>query len=89
MYYVYILQSVVNLSYYKGSTDNLQRRFSEHNSGKEKSTSRYKPWKLAWYTSKPTRLEALLLEKKLKNLTATKKIEAFIEKYASGGPDAA
>lgn len=88
MYYVYILQSELNSSFYKGSTDNVERRLKEHNSGKEKSTSRYKPWKLVWYTSKNSRAEAYELERKLKNITATKKIIAFIEKYG-GGPDAA
>jgi len=89
MYFIYILQSEFNGSFYKGSTDDLERRFNEHNSGKEKSTSRYKPWKLVWYAAKPTRSEAVVLENKLKNMTARKKIEAFIKKYPNGGPDAA
>ncbi|MBA3665526.1 MAG: GIY-YIG nuclease family protein [Bacteroidetes bacterium] len=66
-YFVYILQSDLNNSYYKGQTNNLEQRLLEHNSGKEKSTSRYKPWKLVWYCKKETRAEALSLEKKLKD----------------------
>ncbi|HEY5826314.1 MAG TPA: GIY-YIG nuclease family protein [Cyclobacteriaceae bacterium] len=79
-YYVYILQSQFNDSFYKGSTDNLFRRFKEHNDGKEKSTCRYVPWDLVWYTEKATRPEALILEKKLKNLSVKRTIE-FISKY--------
>ncbi|HLC83845.1 MAG TPA: GIY-YIG nuclease family protein, partial [Bacteroidia bacterium] len=45
MYYVYILQSELNDSFYKGCTNDLERRLIEHNSGKEKSTKRYLPWK--------------------------------------------
>jgi putative endonuclease len=68
----------------------LLRRFGEHNDEKEKSTSRYCPWNLVWYTAKPNRSEAIILEKKLKNLSVKKTIE-FIEKYPvpSGGPDVA
>ena len=81
MYFVYILQSEKNLSYYKGSTNNLERRLLEHNSGTERSTARYLPWKLIWNCSKPTRAEAQELEKKLKNITSRIKLEKFIEKY--------
>jgi len=69
-FFVYILQSQVNDSFYKGSTNDLVRRFAEHNDGKEMSTSRFLPWTLVWYTSKPNRSEAMILEKKLKNLSA-------------------
>ena len=33
-FFVYILQSQTNLSFYKGTTDDLERRLSEHNAGK-------------------------------------------------------
>ncbi|MBS1506998.1 MAG: GIY-YIG nuclease family protein [Bacteroidetes bacterium] len=79
-YFVYILQSQVNNSFYKGSTNDLQRRLFEHNAGKEKSTRRYLPWKLVWFTSKPNRSEATILERKLKNLSVERTIE-FINKY--------
>jgi putative endonuclease len=82
MFYVYILQSEVNGAYYKGFTSDIRRRLSEHNSGKEKSTSRYVPWQLVWYAEKPTREEAMLLEKKLKNITSKEKLKTFIKKYS-------
>jgi hypothetical protein len=37
-FYVYILQSTANDSFYKGSTNNLLRRFKEHNSGMDFAT---------------------------------------------------
>lgn len=79
-FFVYILQSQLNNSFYKGSTNDLQRRLFEHNAGKEKSTSRYLPWDLVWFTAKPDRSEAVILEKKLKNLSVRRTIE-FINKY--------
>ncbi len=86
MFFVYILQSEVNGSFYKGASDNVLRRLVEHNSGKEKSTARYRPWKLVWHCEKNSRSEALILERKLKNITSRVKTEQFIEKHARGGP---
>jgi putative endonuclease len=74
-YFVYILQSRKNDSFYKGSTDNLARRFLEHNLKKEISTKHYAPWDLVWYTTKENRSEALLLERKLKNLSVKKTVD--------------
>jgi putative endonuclease len=86
VFYVYILQSQTNLSFYKGSTDDLIRRLSEHNAGKNISTKRYLPWTLVWFTSKPTKAEAVALEMKLKNLSV-KRTLAFILKYPTpSGP---
>lgn len=78
--YVYILQSQMNGSFYKGATNDLLRRFQEHNSGKDKATSRYVPWSVVWFTTKPTKAEPVQLEKKLKNLSIQRTI-AFIKKY--------
>ena len=91
MYTVYILRSQVTGRYYKGQTNNLSRRLREHNNQEEKSTSKEAPWELVFSVDVATRSDALILEKKLKNITGIKKLEAFIEKYSSrgsGGPDA-
>jgi len=80
-YFVYILYSESTDSYYKGQTSDLELRLARHNSGYEKSTQHGIPWKLAWSTTKPTKGEALQLEKKLKNLSRQKTIE-FIKKYS-------
>ncbi|MCA6389721.1 MAG: GIY-YIG nuclease family protein [Cytophagales bacterium] len=79
-FYVYILQSQVNNSFYKGSTDDLVRRLREHNEGKSAFTKKYAPWNLVWYTLKDGRAEAVRLEIKLKNLSIERLIE-FMKKY--------
>jgi len=79
-FYVYILYSETANSYYKGQTSNLNHRIGRHNKGYEKATKIGAPWKLIWCTQKRTRGEALILEKKLKNLTKEKTIR-FIQKY--------
>jgi putative endonuclease len=89
MYFVYILQSQLNLSFYKGQSEDLIARLNRHNGGKEKSTALYIPWSLVWYCIKPTRAEALHLEKKLKSINRQRTID-FIKKYpvdSNTGPD--
>jgi putative endonuclease len=78
MFYVYILQSLSNGSYYEGCTDDLERRFKEHNDGKEFSTKRYLPCKLAWFTTKPTLSKARQLEHKLKTLPGGKEFRVLL-----------
>ena len=82
IFFVYILQSQKNLSFYKGSTDDLERRLSEHNAGKNISTKRYLPWALVWFDTKSTKSQAVALEMKLKNLSIQRTMD-FISKYPS------
>jgi putative endonuclease len=81
MYFVYILFSESHTRFYIGQTNDIEQRLDRHNGGYEKSTSPYKPWKLILFLEKQTRGEALILEKKLKNLN-TENLKKFIEKYS-------
>ena len=65
-YFVYILQSEIDESYYIGYTSNLQNRLTEHNSGKTRYTSRKRPWKLVYREEFQDKSEALKREKFLK-----------------------
>lgn len=68
MYYVYILQSKLNTNHiYIGSSNNLIKRFKEHNQGREISTKRYKPWIVVYYEAYRTEKLARLREKALKS----------------------
>ena len=62
MFYVYVLRSLVNNRYYTGSTDNLDRRLNEHNSGKSKYTKLTKPFVLVYKETYTSRLEAVRRE---------------------------
>lgn len=66
MYYTYLLKSKRYNQLYIGSTNDLQKRFKEHNDGKEISTRRYKPWKLLYYEAYPIEALARRREKRLK-----------------------
>ena len=50
MWYFYVIQSQKDLNYfYKGSTNNLDRRLASHNNGEVFSSSPYRPYKLVYY----------------------------------------
>jgi putative endonuclease len=74
-YFVYILYSPSLKKFYKGQTNNVQVRLKQHNRGEDKSTRPGTPWQLFWVTDKPSRAEAMKLEKKLKNLSAKRLID--------------
>jgi len=68
MYYVYIIKSIKDKSFYIGITNNSKRRLQEHNSGKLKYTRNKKPW-ILWYLkgcidAKEARKEELYFKKK-------------------------
>lgn len=67
MHYVYALQSIEHKYIYVGLTNNLQRRFEEHNRGKEQTTRHYRPFKIIYTEKFETRQEARLKEKYLKS----------------------
>ncbi len=67
MFYVYFLKSLKNNDLYIGSTKNIEKRLSLHNSGEVKSTQFYKPWQLLGSELYNTRSEAVGREKFLKS----------------------
>jgi predicted GIY-YIG superfamily endonuclease len=58
MYYTYILRSSKSHIFYYGSTKDLKRRLTPHNSGQVKSTKSHAPWKLVWYGAFETKKQA-------------------------------
>jgi putative endonuclease len=67
MFYVYILKSCADGSLYKGCTQNLQKRVSEHNSGSAQYSSSKRPYHLIWYCAFHDKTTALRFEKYLKH----------------------
>lgn len=70
MYYAYILHSLVKDRYYIGHTSNLEKRLDQHNSGRTRSTSAYKPWKLVCFEKYETKSEAYKREREIKKYKA-------------------
>jgi len=67
MFYVYAIKSESKNYIYVGLTDNLERRLSEHNSGKNKTTKPYRPFVLIHSENFETRVQAREREKYLKS----------------------
>ncbi|CAN5188135.1 hypothetical protein BH09BAC3_BH09BAC3_01720 [soil metagenome] len=78
MFYVYILTSKIDASFYIGQTNDLAARLLRHNTGKENYTSRKLPWEILWSAEGESRSAAMKLERKLKNMKSRKGINEFI-----------
>ena len=66
MYYVYILQSEQDASFYIGYTSNIERRLEEHNEGKSRYTSKKTPWKIVYSEAFEEKSDAIKRERFLK-----------------------
>ena len=68
MYYVYLIESEHSPPHrYVGSTSDVEQRLLEHNSGKSKYTTKYKPWRLVTYIAFNSRSKAEVFERYLKS----------------------
>ncbi len=84
MWHVYILECE-NGSFYTGITDNLQRRFKEHKSGKGgKFTRAFKVNKMLYSEQLATKQDALKREAQIKSWTKIKKSALIIGKITTG-----
>lgn len=79
VYFTYILLCSDD-SYYVGITNNIERRFGEHQSGINETSYTYsrRPLKLVYYEAYRYVLDAIAREKQLKRWSRKKK-EALIE----------
>lgn len=66
MYYVYILKSLKDNQLYIGSTNNLRRRFKQHNEGKVFSTKQRRPFEIIYYEAYKAEYDARKRESNLK-----------------------
>jgi putative endonuclease len=67
MFFIYVLNSLSRKYIYVGMTDNVVRRFRQHQKGKEKTTAPYRPFEILFTEKYNTRSEAREREKFLKS----------------------
>ncbi|MDO8505196.1 MAG: GIY-YIG nuclease family protein [bacterium] len=79
MFYIYIIQSIKNGSYYIGCTNETTKRLSEHNKGRVKSTKAYGPWLLRYTEKYNTLSEARGREEQIKNWKSRTAIERLLK----------
>jgi putative endonuclease len=66
MFYVYLIRSEVDNGLYIGYTENLKRRFEEHNSGLSKSTKLRAPFEMIYCEAYKSKTDAIKRERNLK-----------------------
>ena len=67
MWCFYILRSQIDSKLYYGSTNDLKRRFNEHNAGKVASTNSRKPFEVVYYEAYLDESSARTREHKVKS----------------------
>ena len=82
MHYVYVLSSINFKKSYVGCTDHIERRLTEHNSGKMTYTKRYKPWKLIYTEEFATLAEARKRELYLKTGAGRRFLKTVFDRYS-------
>ena len=79
-YYLYIIQSDRDDSFYIGTTQNLDERILRHNHGQSKYTKTKRPWKLVFYEEHPDRYSAMKREYYIKRRKSKDYITKLIER---------
>lgn len=79
MFYVYLLKSIKDESFYIGQTDDIKKRLQRHNSGFVQTTKNRVPWIVLGYEQYDTREKARWREYELKHNYLKKK--KFIERF--------
>jgi putative endonuclease len=78
LYFVYILQSQKDGSYYVGSTQDLEERIQRHNQGRSLYTKGKRPWKLIYFEEFPDRSSAVKRENCLKRQKSKEVIKSLV-----------
>jgi putative endonuclease len=82
MWYAYVLESLKNGSLYTGYTDNLKRRFGEHNTKRGGAyTSKAGPYKLIFYEAFIEKKDAEKAEKFFKSGYGREVFKNKLENY--------
>jgi len=81
MYFIYAISSLERNYIYVGLTDDIERRISEHNCGKNKTTKPYLPFILIYTEEFTTRAEAREKEKYYKSGVGKEKLKEIRKKF--------
>ncbi|MBS9526023.1 GIY-YIG nuclease family protein [Litoribacter ruber] len=83
-YFLYILQSLKDSSYYIGSTENPEERLEKHNRPHKGYTGKKQPWVLVYTEVFPNKTDALKRELYLKRMKSKALIANLISKKSDG-----
>lgn len=80
-YYVYILKSLSNDFIYVGFTQDLKRRFKEHNNKEELSTKHYAPFELIHFEAYKNMKDAKRREEYFKTTKGKVTLKQMLKEY--------
>ncbi len=83
MHYTYVLQSLKDGKWYTGYTDDLRKRFNQHNTGKVVSTKGRGPFRLIYYEACHDEHDAKAREKHLKSGMGKKYLTNRLKRFLS------
>lgn len=80
-FYTYVLRSLKDTKFYIGFTDNLKRRFAEHQMGEVVSTRFRRPFEVVMFEGYLDRYDALRREKYLKTSKGKTTLRYMLKEY--------
>lgn len=83
MFYTYILQSKKDGKWYTGSTNDLRKRFNDHNTGKSQSIKNRGPFTIIYYEACLEEQDARSREKYLKTGMGKRYIKNRLKRFLS------
>ena len=83
MWYVYVLQSLKSDHWYTGSTNDLRKRFNQHNTGKSTYTRPRGPYKLIYYEASLNERDARSRELYLKSGMGKRYLNNRLKRFLS------
>lgn len=84
-FFVYILRSLMDGSYYVGSTKDLQGRLRHHNGSGTQYTRQKRPWELVYAEEHPDRGSAMRREYMIKKGGGKKFIDGLLRRSRGNG----
>ncbi len=78
MYYIYILLNEAKNRTYTGVSEDINERLAEHNAGRVKSSSPYRPYEVIYTESFETLSEARQKEKFYKSTTGRRRLKEML-----------
>lgn len=84
MHYTYVLQSMKDMKFYVGYTQDLKLRFEQHSKGLVESTKNRRPVKLIYYEACIDQADATKREKYLKTHHGRMFLQNRLRSYLTG-----
>ncbi len=85
-FYVYVLKSLKDGLFYVGFSENLIKRFADHNQGKNHSTQNRRPLELIFFEAFCNKFDALRRERYLKSTKGRAVLKQMLREYLKTNP---